>query len=134
MSISNFAHDEIEFLDCILIREGIKPQSEQVSVVLALKPFWSIKDLHIFLGLVQYYWDLWGKHSHLLAQLTGLIVMFLKYIDCQMGAVITQRGPPLAFFSHKLNAPPTKHTVTELELLFIVECLKELMACFGVDY
>ena len=40
------------------------------------------------------------------------------------GAVITQNGQPLALFSQKLNRPKHKYSVTELELLSIVECLK----------
>ena len=32
---------------------------------------------------------------------------------------------PLAFFSRKLKDPQTKYSITELELLSIVECLKE---------
>ena len=43
----------------------------------------------------------------------------------QLGAVITQRGRPLAFFSRKLSDTQRKYSVTELELLSIVECLKE---------
>jgi len=43
----------------------------------------------------------------------------------QMGAVITQNGRPLAFFSRKLSETQRKYSITELELLSIVECLKE---------
>jgi hypothetical protein len=43
----------------------------------------------------------------------------------QLGAVITQNGRPLAFFSRKLSETQRKYSVTELELLSIVECLKE---------
>ena len=43
----------------------------------------------------------------------------------QLGAVITQKGCPLAFFSRKLSAAQEKYTITELELLSIVECFKE---------
>jgi hypothetical protein len=39
--------------------------------------------------------------------------------------VITQNGKPIAFFSRKLNSAQQKYSVTELELLSIVECLKE---------
>ena len=43
----------------------------------------------------------------------------------QLGAVITQNGKPLAFFSCKLSKTQHKYSITELELLSIVECLKE---------
>ena len=43
----------------------------------------------------------------------------------QLGAVITQENKPIAFFSRKLNKAQRNYTVTELELLAIVETLKE---------
>ena len=43
----------------------------------------------------------------------------------QLGAIITQNNRPLAFFSCKLNAPQQKYSVTKIELLVIVETLKE---------
>jgi hypothetical protein len=43
----------------------------------------------------------------------------------QLGAVITQDNRPIAFFSRKLPAAQFKYTVTKLELLGIVETLKE---------
>ena len=42
-----------------------------------------------------------------------------------MGAVITQDNRPVAFFSRKLSETQTRYTVTEIELLAIVETLKE---------
>ena len=43
----------------------------------------------------------------------------------QLGAVISQRGRPIAFYSRKLNPAQTRYTTTERELLAIVETLKE---------
>ena len=43
----------------------------------------------------------------------------------QLGAVITQNNRPLAFFGRKLNTAQQKYSVTEQELLAIVETLKE---------
>jgi hypothetical protein len=43
----------------------------------------------------------------------------------QLGAVITQENRPIAFFSQKLSGAQSKYTVTKLELLAIVETLKE---------
>ena len=159
----------------ILTREGIKPQQDKVQAILALKEPTSVKELRKFLGMVQYYRDLWPKRSHLVAPLTDLIGecgetkvtranktkkkawywsdihqeafdlvkqtlaretmlsypdyndIFEIYTDAssrQLGAVITQKGKPLAFFSRKLNDAQQKYSVTELELLSIVECLK----------
>ena len=43
----------------------------------------------------------------------------------QLGVVITQDNRPIAFFSRKLTKAQQRYTVTELELLSIVELLKE---------
>ncbi len=43
----------------------------------------------------------------------------------QLGAVITQENRPIAFFSWKLSGAQSKYTVTKIELLAIVETLKQ---------
>ena len=58
---STFATDKIEYLGYILTREGIKPQPEKVSAILAIQPPTNVKGLRKFLGMVQYYCDLWEK-------------------------------------------------------------------------
>ena len=45
--------------------------------------------------------------------------------DRQLGAVISQKGRPIAFYSRKLSGAQTRYTTTERELLAIVETLKE---------
>jgi hypothetical protein len=42
-----------------------------------------------------------------------------------MDAVMTQQNSPIAFFSVKLSATQQKYSVTEIELLAIVETLSE---------
>jgi hypothetical protein len=44
----------------------------------------------------------------------------------QLGAVIAQDNRPIAFFSRKLSKTQQKYSITEVELLSIVETLKEL--------
>ncbi len=43
----------------------------------------------------------------------------------QLGAVITQGNRLIAFFSRKLSVTQTKYSVTKIELIAIVETLKE---------
>jgi hypothetical protein len=53
---------------------------------------------------------------------------FKIYTDAfstQLGAVITQDNMPIAFFSRKLSKTQQKYSITEIELLAIVETLKE---------
>ena len=70
---SKFCALETEYLGYILTRDGIKPQANKVQVILALNPPTNIKELRHFLGMVQYYRDLWAKRSEMLAPLTHLV-------------------------------------------------------------
>jgi hypothetical protein len=45
----------------------------------------------------------------------------------QLGAVITQGNRPIAFSSRKLSEMQQKYSVTEIELMAIVETLKEFI-------
>jgi hypothetical protein len=134
--------------------------------------------------MVQYYRDMWARHSEMLALLTDLVGDYSKmkitrmkkikkkpwqwdpihqqacdnikaaikketvlaypdflkpfeiYMDAssmQLGAVITQDNRPIAFFSRKLSKMQQKYRVTEIELLAIVEALKEFKGMLWVQ-
>jgi hypothetical protein len=173
---STFCTLEIEYLGYIVTRDGIKPQSNKAQAILAIKPPTGVKQLRHFLGMVQYYRDLWARRSNMLAPLTSLVgecgqtktsiakgtkkvlwhwdevhqrafnhvkatiakdvvlaypdysKVFEIYTDAsskQLGAIITQDNRPIAFFSRKLSETQRKYSITKIELLAIVETLKE---------
>jgi hypothetical protein len=62
-----------EYLGYVLTRDGIKPQSNKVHAILAIKPPTGVRQLRHFLGMVQYYCDLWARWSNMLAPLTSLV-------------------------------------------------------------
>ncbi len=175
---SLFCAHEFEYLGYILTREGIKPQPKKVQAILARNPPNNVKELRHFLAMVQYYQDMWAKHSEMLAPLTNLVgecgktkttkknktkkkpwqwdsihqqafdnikaaiakEVVLAYPDflkpfeiftdassTQLGAVIAQDDRPKAFFSRKLSKMQQRYSVTEIELLAIVETLKEFI-------
>jgi hypothetical protein len=70
---STFCALEIEYLGYLLTRDGIKFQSNKVQAILAIKLPTGVRQLRHFLGIVQYYCDLWARQSDMLAPLTSLI-------------------------------------------------------------
>ncbi len=70
---STFCAFEIKYLGYVLTRDGIKPQSNKVQAILTIKPPTGVKQLRHFLGMVQYYRDLWARWSDMLAPLTSLV-------------------------------------------------------------
>jgi hypothetical protein len=70
---SSFCALETEYLGYALSRDGIKPQPKKVQAILALTPPQNVKQLRRFLGMVQYYRDIWAKRSEILAPLTNIV-------------------------------------------------------------
>jgi hypothetical protein len=70
---STFCALEIEYLGYVLTRDAIKPQRNKVQAILAIKPPTGVRQLRHFLGMVQYYCDLWARRSDMLAPLTSLV-------------------------------------------------------------
>jgi hypothetical protein len=64
---------EIKYLGYMLTRGGIKPRIKKVQAILAIKPPNNVKQLRHFLGMVQYYRDMWTKRSEMLAPLSDLV-------------------------------------------------------------
>ena len=64
---------KIKYPGYILTRRDIKPQSNKVQGILAIQPCTIVKELRHFLGMVQYYRELWARQSKMLAPLTSLV-------------------------------------------------------------
>ena len=160
---SFFGRKEFEYLGYLLTPNGVRPIQKKVKAMLAIAPPKNVKQLRSFLGLINYYRDMWIRRSHILAPLNALNRKGVKYewkpehqrafdnikrvmakdtllhypdfnkpfeihTDAslhQIGAVITQEGKPVAFYSRKLRNGQHNYTTTERELLAIVETLKE---------
>ena len=159
---SFFARSELEYLGYWISRTGIQPLKEKVQAIMNISEPKTRRELRSFLGVINYYRDMWGRRSHVLAPLARLTSKKEKFVfqpkekaafamckriiskeamlaypdfskpfvihtdasHYQLGAVISQDGKPIAFYSRKLNAAQTRYTTTERELLSIVETLK----------
>jgi hypothetical protein len=64
---------EIEYLEYVLTRDGVKPQSNKVQAIPAIKLPTGVRQFRHFLGMGQYYRDLWARWSYMLAPLTSLV-------------------------------------------------------------
>merc|ERR1712138_171420 len=69
---SFFMQKEIEHLGCLLTDKGLQPQPKKVEAMKRIEPPKNRKQLKRFLGMVNFYRDVWPKRSHTLAPLTRL--------------------------------------------------------------
>jgi hypothetical protein len=69
---SSFAKGELEYLGYWITRDGISPLADKVKAMLAIDTPKTKRDLRRFIGLVNYYRDMWVKRSHVLAPLAKL--------------------------------------------------------------
>ena len=63
---------EVEYLGYLLTSDGIKLQQKKIEAIKRIKPPKNPKQLRSFLGLVNFYRDLWPKRSHILGPLSKL--------------------------------------------------------------
>ena len=67
-----FCQPEIEYLGYIITREGVKPQPKKVQAIIDMQRPTTKMEVRHFLGMVQYYRDLWPRRSEICAPLTEL--------------------------------------------------------------
>jgi hypothetical protein len=75
----DFGESKIDYLGYEIARDGIQPQPKKVEAILKLSPPKTKRQLRHFLGMINYYRDMWQKRSHMLAPLTGLVSLLVKY-------------------------------------------------------
>jgi hypothetical protein len=69
---SSFAKTELEYLGYWITRDGIKPLPDKVKAILAINTPKNRIELRSFIGIINYYRDMWVKRSHVLAPLATL--------------------------------------------------------------
>lgn len=72
MKKSAFAQQQLDYLGYHITRTGIRPQSSKVQAILNLDTPKTKKQLRRFIGMVNFYRDMWIRRSHLLAPLAKL--------------------------------------------------------------
>ena len=69
---SFWAVPQVEYLGFMITRTGIKPQEKKVQEILNIEPPKTHKQLRGFLGMVNFYKNLWPRRSVILQPLTAL--------------------------------------------------------------
>jgi hypothetical protein len=72
ISKSKFFAEQIEYLEYWITRKGIQPIRNKVEAILNIKAPKTTKQLRQFIGIVNYYRDMWFRRSELLAKFHGL--------------------------------------------------------------
>ena len=69
---SFFGRTELEYLGYWITRDGVQPLPKKVQAILNIKSPTTRKQLRSFIGMVNYYRDMWVRRSEILAPLAAL--------------------------------------------------------------
>ena len=64
--------EEVEYLGFLLTKDGVQPQPKKVEALRRMKPPTNRRELKMFLGMINFYRDMWPRRSHILAPLNKL--------------------------------------------------------------
>ena len=81
---SFFGKTETEYLGFWITRDGVRPVAKKVEALKNLVPPTNVKQLRRFMGLVNYYRDMWVRRSHVLALLSRLLSKNVKWTWTQV--------------------------------------------------
>ena len=76
---SFFGRTELEYLGYNISREGLRPSQKKVEAILQIDTPKTRKQLRRFIGMVNYYRDMWPQRSHCLAPLSSLTSAKVKW-------------------------------------------------------
>jgi RNase H-like domain found in reverse transcriptase/Reverse transcriptase (RNA-dependent DNA polymerase) len=77
---SSFTVTEIDYLGYWITRHGIQPQPKKVEAIMRLIPPTTKRQLRCFLGMINYYRDMWQRRSHIFAPLTAMCSAKAKFV------------------------------------------------------
>ena len=75
----SFAQDKLEYLGYLITRKGIKPIAKKIEAMKRIKPPTNKKQLRSFIGMINYYRDMWKHRSVILEPLTALTSSKVKW-------------------------------------------------------
>ena len=121
----------MEYLGLWVRRDGVIPINRKIEAITNMKPPTYRKEVQNFIGVINYYRNMWPRGSYTLASLTRFSSIKRKYKwtqvkqdafneikkivdrDTLLGSVIVQKGKPITFYSRKLTDAQQWYTAME---------------------
>jgi hypothetical protein len=77
---STFCAEEIKYLGYWISKSGIQPIPKKVEAIKNMVGPTTLRELRRFIGMVNYYRDMWVRRSSLLAPLTSMTSKNVKFV------------------------------------------------------